>query len=58
MDCVLVACHDFQGLLSSGVPTLAFLNHAPWRRFDLATGHWPMLSAPVKLADVLHTAVS
>ncbi|MFJ3338473.1 alpha/beta fold hydrolase [Streptomyces sp. NPDC086766] len=58
VDCVLVACHDFQGLLRSGVPTLAFLNHAPWRRFDLSTGHWPMLSAPAKLADVLHTAVS
>lgn len=58
VDRVLVACHDFQGLLDSGVPMLAFLNHAPWRRFDLSTGHWPMLSVPTDLADVLHTAVS
>ncbi|WP_427168372.1 alpha/beta fold hydrolase [Streptomyces sp. C1-1] len=58
VDRVLVACHDFQGLLDSGVPMLAFLNHAPWRRFDLSTGHWPMLSAPTDLAGILHTAVS
>ena len=58
VDRVLIACHDFQGLLSGGVPMLAFLDHAPWRRFDLGTGHWPMLSAPVELADVLHAASS
>lgn len=58
VDRVLVACRDFQGLLDAGVPMLAFLNHAPWRRFDLSTGHWPMLSAPAELADVLHTVVS
>jgi pimeloyl-ACP methyl ester carboxylesterase len=58
VDRVLVACRDFQGLLDAGVPMLAFLNHAPWRRFDLSTGHWPMLSAPAELADILHTAVS
>ncbi|TDD18031.1 alpha/beta fold hydrolase [Nonomuraea diastatica] len=58
VDRVLVACRNFQGLLDSGVPMLAFLNHAPWRRFDLSTGHWPMLSAPAELADILHTAVS
>ena len=58
VDRVLVACHDFKGLLDAGVPMLAYLNHAPWRRFELATGHWPMLSAPAELADVLDTAVS
>ncbi|MFE3068161.1 alpha/beta fold hydrolase [Streptomyces sp. NPDC059247] len=58
VDRVLVACHDFQGLLDGGVPMLAFLDHAPWRRFDLATGHWPMLSAPAALACILHGAVS
>jgi hypothetical protein len=58
VDRVLVACRDFQGLLDSGVPMLASLNHAPWRRFDLATGHWPMLSAPAELAGTLHAAVS
>jgi pimeloyl-ACP methyl ester carboxylesterase len=58
VDRVLVACYDFQGLLDGDVPMLAFLAHAPWRRFDLSTGHWPMLSAPADLADILHTAVS
>ncbi|AJE84630.1 esterase [Streptomyces albus] len=58
VDRVLVACRDFQGLLDSGVPMLAHLDAAPWRRFDLPTGHWPMLSAPAALADALHTAVS
>jgi pimeloyl-ACP methyl ester carboxylesterase len=58
VDRVLIACRDFTGLLDAGVPMLAFLNHAPWRRFGLLTGHWPMLSAPAELADILHTAVS
>ncbi|MEW2490852.1 alpha/beta fold hydrolase [Streptomyces sp. NPDC048411] len=58
VDCVLIACNDFRALLDAGVPMLAFLNQAPWRRFDLSTGHWPMLSAPGELADVLHAAVS
>ncbi|MFF4604346.1 alpha/beta fold hydrolase [Streptomyces sp. NPDC001339] len=57
VDRVMVACKDFTALLDSGVPMLAFLNEAPWRRFDLPTGHWPMLSAPTKLAAVLDTAV-
>lgn len=58
VDRVLVACHDFAGLLDAGVPMLAYLNEAPWRRLDLPTGHWPMLSAPTELADVLDRAVS
>lgn len=58
VDRVLIACNDFRALLDAGVPMLAFLNQPPWRRFDLSTGHWPMLSAPVELADVLHGAVS
>ncbi|MFC5675203.1 alpha/beta fold hydrolase [Streptomyces incanus] len=58
VDRVLVACHDFTGLLDAGVPMLAFLNQPPWRRFDLPTGHWPMLSAPAELAGVLDAAVS
>ncbi|WP_229400492.1 alpha/beta fold hydrolase [Micromonospora okii] len=53
VDRVLVACNDFTALLDSGMPMLAFLNQPPWRRFDLATGHWPMLSAADELADVL-----
>ncbi len=31
---------------------LAFLNQPPWRSFELPTGHWPMLSAPAKLAGI------
>ncbi|MFE0702238.1 alpha/beta hydrolase [Streptomyces sp. NPDC058872] len=58
VDRVLIACHDFTGLLDAGVPMLAFLNQPPWRRFDLPTGHWPMLSAPTELAGVLDSAVS
>lgn len=26
----------------------------PWRSEELATGHWPMLSAPTELASLLH----
>ncbi|MBW4718205.1 alpha/beta fold hydrolase [Saccharothrix obliqua] len=58
VDRVVIACHDFTGLLDAGIPMLAYLNQPPWRRFDLPTGHWPMLSAPVELADVLDAAVS
>jgi len=35
---VLIACHDFTGLLDAGVPMLAFLNQPPWRRFDCPPG--------------------
>ncbi|GLF96862.1 alpha/beta fold hydrolase [Streptomyces yaizuensis] len=58
VDRVVVACHDFQALLAAAPPMLAFLNQPPWRRFDLATGHWPMLSAPAELASVLDRALS
>ncbi|MGW1130769.1 alpha/beta fold hydrolase [Streptomyces griseoluteus] len=58
VDRVLIACRDFTGLLDAGVPMLAHLDQPPWRRFDLPTGHWPMLSAPAELARVLDKAVS
>ena len=58
VDRVLVACNDFKNLLDAGVPMLALLNQPPWRRFDLSTGHWPMLSEPTELAGVLDTAAS
>ncbi len=45
-------------MLDAGVPMLAYLNQPPWRRFDLRTGHWPMLSAPAELARILDAAVS
>lgn len=58
VDRVVIACHDFKRLFDAGIPLLAHLNQPPWRRFDLATGHWPMLSTPVELAEVLDEAVS
>ncbi|MEU7528073.1 alpha/beta fold hydrolase [Saccharothrix sp. NPDC042600] len=58
VDRVVIACHDFKGLLDAGIPMLTYLNEPPWRRFDMPTGHWPMLSAPAELADVLDAAVS
>ncbi|WP_328460584.1 alpha/beta fold hydrolase [Streptomyces sp. NBC_00448] len=58
VDRVLVACDDFRTLLEAGVPMLAFLDQPPWRRVDISTGHWPMLSAATELAEVLHTAIS
>jgi hypothetical protein len=41
-------------MLDAGEPLLAGLNMSTWRRFDLATGHWPMLSVPGELAATLH----
>lgn len=58
VDRVVVVCHDFKGLLDAGIPMLGFLNQPPWRRFDLATGHWPMLSTPTELAGILDSAAS
>lgn len=58
VDRIVITCNDFAGLLDAGVPMLAHLNQPPWRRFDLPTGHWPMLSMPEELADVLNRAVS
>ncbi|KAA9150838.1 alpha/beta hydrolase [Amycolatopsis acidicola] len=57
VDRVLVACEEFTTMLDAGVPALAALTRPPWRRFDLATGHWPMLSEPARLAEVLDRAV-
>ncbi|MEV5569334.1 alpha/beta fold hydrolase [Spirillospora sp. NPDC052269] len=58
VDRVLITCHDFTGLLNAGIPMLAYLNQPPWRRFELSTGHWPMLSTPKDLADALNKTAS
>lgn len=50
---ILVACDDFRALLADGDPWLTALIDDSWTRYDLATGHWPMLSAPRELAEVL-----
>lgn len=58
VDRVLVACNDFRTLLASGAPLLAPLTRPPWQRFELSTGHWPMISTPAALAAVLDEAAS
>ncbi|MGW3011907.1 alpha/beta fold hydrolase [Streptomyces sp. NPDC001219] len=58
VDRVVVACRDAKALLDAGTPALAFLNQPPWRHFALPTGHWPMLSTPVELAETLDAVVS
>ncbi|MFC3896355.1 alpha/beta hydrolase [Lentzea rhizosphaerae] len=58
VDRVLIACHDVKALLEAGIPMLAHLTQPPWRRFDLPTGHWPMLSAPAELAGTLDAVAS
>lgn len=50
---VMIACNDFRAFLESGAPQLAFVKEPAWRVEHLETGHWPMLSMPQELADVL-----
>src|SRR5690606_33508328 len=52
---VVIACHDFHSLLDADLPMLAFLKEPGWRIEHLPTGHWPMLSMPVELAEMLAT---
>ena len=49
---VLIACNGFR-FLEEAVPPLAAFLTPQWRRLDLATGHWPMLSAPDDLSTKL-----
>lgn len=51
---VVIACDDFHQMLQYGIPSIMAMAEAPWRRYDLDTGHWPMLSMPEELAAVLH----
>ncbi|GIG64927.1 alpha/beta fold hydrolase [Phytomonospora endophytica] len=50
---VLIACEDFRMMLDAGNPWLTALIDPSWLRLDIATGHWPMLSEPVALAELL-----
>lgn len=50
---VIIACNDFRDLMATGAPRFQSLATPEWRRHDLATGHWPMLSAPRELAEAL-----
>lgn len=48
----VIACNGFRMIESVMPEAMSFLTPA-WRRHDLATGHWPMLSAPNEVAEVL-----
>lgn len=50
---LLIACSDFRKLVESGNPMLAFVNEPGWKVENLDTGHWPMLSTPNELAEIL-----
>lgn len=50
---VLILCNDGQALMASGLPRFQAFDSPEWHRHDLATGHWPMLSLPDDLADLL-----
>lgn len=52
-EVVLVACHDMRRLFVEAKPMMERMTDPNWRRFDLETGHWPMLSQPAELAEVL-----
>lgn len=49
---VLIACNGFREVAAAQPGIAAFLTPA-WQRLDLDTGHWPMLSAPGPLAELL-----
>jgi pimeloyl-ACP methyl ester carboxylesterase len=50
----VIACNDFRMLVATGMPRFQVFTPPMWERRDLATGHWPMLSAPRELAEALH----
>ncbi|WP_224391994.1 alpha/beta fold hydrolase [Pseudonocardia sp. ICBG1293] len=53
----VVACSftpaDVRELIEAGVPGFAEMDGPEWRFVALPTGHWPMLSEPAGLAEVL-----
>lgn len=49
----ILACNDFRELAAAGIRRYQPDPSAPWEVHDLATGHWPMFSAPEQLADLL-----
>ena len=48
----VIACNGFRFIEQMAPQMAAFLT-PEWRRHDLQTGHWPMLSAPDALAETL-----
>jgi len=55
---VAIACDDLRTLIATGQPRLQAVAAPPWRFYELATGHWPMLSTPSALAELLHRVVT
>jgi pimeloyl-ACP methyl ester carboxylesterase len=49
----LMPAADVQQMIDAGHPFFAGLDRADYRVHDLPTGHWPMLSRPADLAEVL-----
>ncbi|MEV8478575.1 alpha/beta hydrolase [Streptomyces sp. NPDC051173] len=47
-----------EALVASGDPRFQELAEPRWGFFELATGHWPMLSCPDELAEVLRRAAA
>lgn len=47
-----------EALVASGDPRFQELGEDRWGFFELATGHWPMLSCPDELAEVLRRAAA
>jgi len=43
-----------RALIAAGDPRLAAFAADDWELHELATGHWPMLSLPGPLAELLH----
>jgi pimeloyl-ACP methyl ester carboxylesterase len=50
---VVIACDDIRSLVAAGVPQIVAMTALPWHYLELATGHWPMFSAPAELAEML-----
>jgi pimeloyl-ACP methyl ester carboxylesterase len=50
---VAIVCDDLRDLIANEVPMVQAVLAPPWRTVELATGHWPMLSAPADVARVL-----
>lgn len=53
-----IACDNFRQILDSGNPMLDFLHGSGWTIEMLDTGHWPMLSKPTELAEILDRTAS
>jgi pimeloyl-ACP methyl ester carboxylesterase len=51
----VIACNGFREIAAAQPQMASFLTRE-WRRYDLPTGHWPMLSAPEPLAELLDQA--